>query len=57
MPFWAERFFEELSAAPCKGDARQVLDSYDEVLAALDEKTRKQVLAQAQDIIAELPDD
>jgi hypothetical protein len=56
VPFWAERLFEELSAAPCKGNAQQILDSCDEVLAALDERTRKQMLAQAQDIIAELPD-
>jgi hypothetical protein len=56
MPPWAQRFFQELSAAPCKADARHTLESYTEAIAALDEKTREQVPAQAQDVIAELPD-
>jgi hypothetical protein len=56
MPFWAGRFFEELSAAPCKRDARRILKSGDELLTALDKNTRERIRTKAQDIIAELPD-
>jgi hypothetical protein len=51
-----ERFWQELSAAACKADARVVMERYADAVRALDESTREDVLAQAQEIIAELPD-
>jgi hypothetical protein len=56
MPPWAERFFQELHAAPSKGEAQQVLESYAETIAALDEATSAQIRTKAQDIIRGLPD-
>jgi hypothetical protein len=57
MPKDVTRLLQEIAAAHCKDDVRHVLDSYAEAIAALDETAREQMLAQAQDIIAELPGD
>jgi hypothetical protein len=51
------RLLQEIAAAPCKDDARHILENYAEAVAALDEATREQILAELQDLIAELPDE
>ena len=51
-----ERLLQELSAAACKNAARAVMERYAAAIEELDEHAREDLLTQAHDIIAELPD-